>query len=107
MISFDQEPIRRVVSLVPGVQYVYRQHALDFNPKEINNSVANFYLICEEQGVEAKGGEEDGESNPEKGSLIGTEALLQLVAHLVSNNYFHMLFHDNIYFILASDLICL
>lgn len=47
------EPIRRAVKILPGVEYVYRQHSRQFNPKEVNSAIENTYVICDLPGLSA------------------------------------------------------
>jgi len=75
--------VRRVVQLQPNTQYVYRQTAKDFNPKEVNNAVENMYLIEPHAGAVSGVGEDDGDEAVENQALVRIEAILHLVAHLV------------------------
>eukprot|EP01041_Mallomonas_annulata_P009052 gene9052-18749_t len=47
-LPHSQEPIRRVLAIRPGYQYIYRQNARDCNPKEVNSAIENLYLVCKE-----------------------------------------------------------
>eukprot|EP01038_Epipyxis_sp_PR26KG_P014143 gene14143-18981_t len=44
-LSTAQEPIRRVVHLIPGIEYIYRQHSKLNNPNEVNSSIQNIYFV--------------------------------------------------------------
>lgn len=82
-ISLSLEPCRRVVSLDSGMQYTYRQHCNRFNKAEENSAIENIYMVNEYAGY----------STPSSSleSLIRTEALTELVAHLLSEPAFDQL----------------
>lgn len=72
---------------------MYRQSALDCNPKEVNNAIENVYLVCAEAGAPKKtenAVEDDEDEEEDHDALpwtrIGASALLQLVSHLVISN---------------------
>jgi insulysin len=74
-----QVPHRRVVSLVPGTTYVYRQHAAQNNPAELNSAVENIYLVGLSEGSK------EGQQAPPAATTPGVqqEALLELLSHMV------------------------
>ena len=82
-ISWNLEPCRRVVSLESGIQYTYRQHCLRFNKNEENSAIENIYII----------GDFAGHSTPSEliESKLRSEALTELVAHLLSEPAFDQL----------------
>ena len=82
-ISLSLEPCRRVVSLQQRFQYTYRQHCLRFNRNEENSAIENIYIVNDYAGY----------STPSSllPSQIRSEALTELVAHLLSEPAFDQL----------------
>ena len=75
----SQEPVRRTVILERGLTYVHRQHSQYFNPEEVNSAIENIYIL----GVEV------GLSTDKEG--LASEAMLQLISHLLSEPCFDQL----------------
>ena len=95
----SQEPVRRVVDVTPGCEYVYRQHSKNNNPNEVNNSIENIYFISRLAGLESTDDSSSGDhkidhmsSLAEKfGSKLVFEALVELLAHMMSEPAFDQL----------------
>ena len=94
-----------MVDILPNVHYVYRQNAKDNNPKEVNSAVENTYFICPEDGIH-KNNTNTNEGNMEcmtnlptstltsninHWSSVETSAILEIVAHLLSEPLFDQL----------------
>jgi len=75
--------IIRVVSLQAGLQYTYRQHCLRFNRNEENSAIENIYIVNDYAGYST--------SSSLIQSQIHSEALTELVAHLLSEPAFDQL----------------
>ena len=77
-LATTQRPIRRVVQLVPGVSYLYRQHSAVNNPNEVNSAVENIYFVGLSDGARA------GIALPTVTSTaVVQEASLELLSHMV------------------------
>jgi insulysin len=83
-LSSSQEPLRRVVSLPKGKEYIYRQHSKTMNPKEPNSAVEMFLPVGDLEGYHA-------DMDTRESSKIGTESLLELMAHIISEPAFDQL----------------
>lgn len=84
-LPFAMEPIRRVVAIEPGYSYVYRTHCKNCNPAEKNSAIQNLYLVTDEESSN------DIKSADDKPGALASEAMLDLVAHLLSEPAFDQL----------------
>jgi insulysin len=100
----SQDRSKRMVTLQPGTQYVYRQHCKDHNPKEVNSAVENIYLIGELAGggedappvVTAKPSATDPSTTVYHWEAPGTskiaiEAVSELLGHMMTEPAFDQL----------------
>lgn len=78
-LPLSQTPVRRVVQLPAGSHYIYRQHAVQTNPHELNSAVENVYLVGLSEGSAAGG----MQPQPTSQGVV-SEASLELLAHMVS-----------------------
>ena len=91
-LSASQEPLRRVVSLPKGKEYIYRQHSKTMNPKEPNSAVEMFLLVGDSDGYHADtDSTTSGASSSAETSKIGCESILELMAHIISEPAFDQL----------------
>ena len=77
-------PQRRVVQLQPGGSYLYRQHAAQNNPNEINSAIENIYMIGLSEGMRGGSGSGVGSVGAEPSAAVLQEAMLELLSHMVS-----------------------
>ena len=82
-LSSSQEPVRRVVSLPMGKEFIYRQHSKTLNPKEPNSAVEMFLIVGDLAGRSV-------ELDTDR-STVGTNGLLELLSHLISEPAFDQL----------------
>jgi secreted Zn-dependent insulinase-like peptidase len=102
-LALSQLPVRRVVDLKAGCDYVYTQKGVCFNAKEANSAAENIYIVGEIDCANPNG---DGSSCSEKHKLSSTsstenvvdksdklrqEALVTFVAHILSEQAFDQL----------------
>ena len=73
----------RVITLQAGLQYTYRQHCLRFNRNEENSAIENIYIVNEYAGYSTVPSLMQ--------SQIRSEALTELLAHLLSEPAFDQL----------------
>jgi hypothetical protein len=78
-LPLSQVSVRRVVAVPEGASYIYRQHAAQTNPNEINSAAENIYLVGLSDGAQ-QGGVLPAASSP----AVVNEAALELLAHMVS-----------------------
>ena len=86
-LLFCEIPHRRTVTLVPGVEYVYRQFARHNNPDEANSAIKNSYMIG------SRGGFMPGKSieeNAARAELV-LEAKVKLLGLMISEPAFDQL----------------
>lgn len=82
-LPISQVPLRRVVQLMPGSSFVYRQHSAQNNPAELNSAVENIYMVGLSDGARVAG------ALPSASSVeVINEATLELLAHMVLLLYF-------------------
>jgi hypothetical protein len=89
-LPYAEEPIRRVVLLEPGVEYIWNQYALHTNPAEVNSAIENVYFIAEDTSIADFPPESsvEGDAASNENANIGwtgirAAALLALLAHMV------------------------
>ena len=87
-LSASQEPLRRIVSLPKGKEYIYRQHSKTMNPKEPNSAVEVFLIVGDYAGYHLS---TDVDASNSVVSQIRDESLLELMAHLISEPAFDQL----------------
>lgn len=92
-LPYASEPIRRTVQLDgTAKEYIYLQHAANNNPREVNSAVENVYLVgsCI-SGEDLTVMPATDLTNPKSWGVIGEGAVLELVAHLLSEPAFNQL----------------
>lgn len=84
-LPLSQTPVKRMVRLEKGTEYLYRQYARDLHPVEVNSAVENLYWVGEVEGAS-----EEGVVNIAS-TKLRNEALLSLVSHLLQEPAFDQL----------------
>jgi len=87
-LSFSESLTRRLINFKVGASYLYRQHAVHNNPKEVNSAVENVYFACMQDRAVASAPLEPG---IERWGRLGTTALLLLLGHMISEPAFDIL----------------
>lgn len=88
-LSTTQEPIRRVVDILPGVHYIFRQSTVHFNPDEDNSAIENIYLVGNLAGADVNT-HIDANADVVDGR-IRNEALLELLNQMITEKAFDQL----------------
>lgn len=87
-LSFSESVSRRLINFKVGTSYLYRQHAVHNNAKEVNSAVENVYFACLQDQPFSSAPLELG---IEKWGRLGTTALLLLLGHMISEPAFDSL----------------
>ena len=110
-LPHSQVPIRRLVRLKEGTTYLYRQHAANANPNEVNSATENIYMVGQSHGSSSSSSSDDDDDDDaveveeEDGSCststsiekllskddIVNEASLELLVHMISEPAFDQL----------------
>lgn len=103
-LAESQMPIRRSVQLEVGKEYIYRQHAKDNNPKEVNSAIESLYFVGPECGRSSADilvdttGQTEGALTPvvhasdvREWSDLAVSSTLSLLSHLLSEPAFDQL----------------
>jgi secreted Zn-dependent insulinase-like peptidase len=104
-LSSELLPVRRAVCIEENVEYVYRMHCKQYNPKEKNSAVENTYFVCDVVGadctdmvVEPTNTGTDTplachihSSDVSSWSGLAINATLELLTHILSEPFFDQL----------------
>jgi insulysin len=84
-LPLSQLPVRRVVDIKAGTDYVFGQKGRNFNPRESNSAIENVYVVGE---IASASGGTESSANTDK---LRHEALVTFVAHILSEQAFDQL----------------
>lgn len=104
-LSSELQPVRRAVCIEENVEYIYRMHSKQYNPKEKNSAIENTYIVgnvvgadCADEIVEPTNKDTDTplaahvhSSDISSWSGLAINATLELLAHILSEPFFDQL----------------